>query len=220
MATLEDFGSSLNASKTMILSTGPPPEIPTYQDTKVGFIQVLHKTGSHKYLGRCFGGDLTSRAAKALEHRIGCAWAKFQSLASTLTNKHINIKLRLRLFDTVISPPVLYALETAPLTNALLRKLDVTQRCMLRRMVGWVCYEEDSWEERGRRMKVRLQSALNQYAVQSWSELWERRRQSLKSSMPCAPYWTKAAYQWNPTACAGANFSSPRRNVGRPRARW
>ena len=52
-----------------------------------------------------------------------------------------------------ISPTVCYSLDTCPLTNVLNSRLDVTQRVMLRRMVGWVSFTRDTWEERGRKMK-------------------------------------------------------------------
>lgn len=218
--TLKDYGLDLHPDKTVILSTAPPPEAPTFHETNVGLLKVLHRSGSHKYLGRRFGGDLRRRATDALEHRIGLAWAKFQNLAHTLTNKHVSIKLRMRLFQAVVTPTALYALDSAPLTKALLDKLDATQRCMMRRMVGWICYGNDSWEERGHRMKIRLQKALELYPVEKWSAQWAMRRQGLKDKMPTAPLWTRAAYEWNPVACAPYNTQYPYRSAGRPRVQW
>ena len=171
-------------------------------------------------MGRCFSGDLRQRVKSAVEHRLGCGWAKFRNLASILTNKQISIKLRLRLFDAVVTPTVLYALDTTPLTSAYLHKLDGTQRCMLRRMVGWICYETDSWEERGHRMKARMDNALKQHPIEQWSVRWASRKQQLEDLMPSAPFWTRTAYQWDLRACSTNNHNFPYRRVGRPRVRW
>ena len=114
----------------------------------------------------------------------------------------------------------MYALEAVALTNSLLEKLDGVQRCMLRRMVGWICYEEDTWEERGHRMKMRLQTALSLHPVTDWSGKWGHRRQNLKDNMHIAPRWTRASYEWNPQACGVHNNHIPYRNVGRPRMQW
>ena len=112
------------------------------------------------------------------------------------------------------------ALDTAPLTAAMLERLNVVQRCMMRRMVGWICYQTDSWEERGRRMKQRLQHALTLHPVMQWSEQYARRKSRVKANMQAAPLWTQAAYMWNPVACASRNNHTPYRNVGRPRVQW
>ena len=218
--TLEQYGLSLNVKKTMIISTEDPPEVDTFCETNSGFVQILHGTGLHKYLGRCFCGDLRHRAGSALEHRLGCAWAKFRDLEKTLTNHHVGIRLRLRLFDAVVSPTVLYGLETAPLTSALLTRLDTTQRCMLRRMLGWVCFDEDTYEERGRRMKLRLQRALALHPVKEWSAQWAQRKQKLKDNMTLAPPWTRASYEWSPQTCGTHNNHIPYRKAGRPRTQW
>ena len=49
----------------------------------------------------------------------------------SLTNRHLDIRLRLKLFDAVESPTTLYGLATAPLTAAVLERLAVAQRKML-----------------------------------------------------------------------------------------
>ena len=217
---LREVGLEVNAKKTIILSTHQPPETTTLCDTDVGFIEILHKHASHKYLGRCFTGDLRHRAASALEHRIGCGWGKFRELEQSLLNKDVGIKLRFRLFNATVSPTVLYALDTAPLTEALLCKLDRVQRCMLRKIVGWIWYENDSFEERGRRMKLRLQRALEIWPVKKWSLQWHERKQSLKDQMTNSPSWTQAAYSRLPPDCDTQNGSTTYPSAGRPRTRW
>ena len=64
-------------------------------------------------------------------------------------NRKIPIHLRLKLFHTVITPAVCYSLATTPLTTAQLSKLDAVRRKMLRKMVGWVRFDDESWETTG-----------------------------------------------------------------------
>ena len=130
----------------------------------------VHANGSHKYLGRKLQGMLRERGAVALQHRVSCAWAKFRELQDSLVNKHVDVRLRLKLFDAAVSASVLYSLDTCPITASQLKKLDAVQNRMLRRIVGWVSFEDEPWEEIGRRMKVRLQRALALHPVSRWSD--------------------------------------------------
>ena len=81
----------------------------------------------------------------------------------------MSLNLRLKLFQSIISPTVCYSLDTSPLTDALKSRLDVTYRVMLRRMIGWVSSTGDTWEEQGRKMKNRLDRALAGYPIADWS---------------------------------------------------
>lgn len=63
-------------------------------------IEVARAKETHKYLGASLPGDLRVRGKANLAHRLKCAWSKFHLFHASLTNKHVNIKLRLRLFDT------------------------------------------------------------------------------------------------------------------------
>ena len=136
-----------------------------------------------------------------------------------LTNKNVPLKLRLKMFDTVVTPTVLYGLGTAPLSIAQRRKMDTSQRCMLRRMLGWVCYDTDSWEDRGRRMKSRLEKALQLYPMEDWSAKLQSQKQKFIEQIQTAPRWTRLAYEWDPAACEGANNLKASRKRGRPRTR-
>ena len=124
---LASYGLELNATKTKLLSTTQVPTSTAFIDTGIGFLEHVHATGKHKYLGRCFSGELRDRGQAALDHRASCAWMKFRALQSTLTNKHVNLKLRLRLFDAVIMPSICYAMETIPLTKVQAERLNIGQ---------------------------------------------------------------------------------------------
>ena len=158
---LGESGLELNTDKTKLLSTMHTPTSETFIETSHGLIEHVSTKGSHKYLGRKFPGKMTDRGAVALQHRISCAWAAFQKLQDSLVNKHVNVKLRLKLFDATVSPTALYSLNTCPLTVVQLKKREAVQNRMLRRIVGWVSFSGETWEETGRRMKNRLERALS-----------------------------------------------------------
>ena len=93
------------------------------------------------------------------------------------------------------------------------RRLDVVQRKMLRRMVGWVSStEDDTWRDIGRKMKLRLERCLTAYPLTDWSALVSERKAALLASSQNWPLWTKLATEWIPLG----GFRTP----GRPRKRW
>ena len=209
-------GLSINGGKTKILTTctGTTEDAaPLFVDAAGSFLEVVKRNGRHKYLGRLFSGDLRLRGQCNLEHRILCAWLKFHQLAPTLQNRNIPVRLRLRLFNAVVTPAALYSLPSTPLTASQQSTLDITQRKMLRRIVGYVRQENESWEETGRRMKQRLANALAQYPVNDWSTERDVQRDRLCSKMNGAAPSSLAALSNSWLPCS----SRPR---GRPRQRW
>ena len=58
------------------------------------------------YLGKAL--NLIDMHDIELKHRIKKAWAKFGMLKMELTDRSVPPQLRLRLFDAVITPTVLY----------------------------------------------------------------------------------------------------------------
>ena len=120
-AELVGVGLSINGSKTKILTTdlnASSSENPLYVDIAGSMVEVLRRGTVHKYLGKAFCGNLRNRGQCNLSHRMQCAWWKFHELRTTLENKNIPLKLRLKLFDAVVSPTILYSLSTTPLTSA------------------------------------------------------------------------------------------------------
>ena len=111
-------------------------------------------------------------------------------------------------------------METCPLSESLGTRLDVVQRKMLRRLVGWVSSSGDSWEDIGRRMKNRLQQCLNKSPMIDWSAVVYNRKSNCFNSIDAAPFWTYSACKWEVVACNSANFADAYRSVGRPFMRW
>ena len=130
-----------------------------------------------------------------------------------LHDKYNNIKLRLKLFNSAISPTLLYSLETCPLTQHQLEQLDILQRKMLKKIVGWIYDDNDTWEEIGHRMKIRLESALKHYPIENWSIVVVKRKKKLQERLnsSLAPRLMKDSQKWTPIS---------RRSRGHPRYRW
>ena len=226
MDALAGLGLELNAKKTKIFTTEPPLHSKADPQTvKCGAVDVefIATDEVHKYLGRAFSGDLRRRASSALKHRNNCAWMKWNHLRESLVDRRVNVKLRLRLFDAVISPTVLYGLDTAAMTASMLDSLDALQRQMLRRVVGRNTFVPDDWAENGRRLKARVEAALALHPVDTWTVQLESRRRRLFLKIICqkCSQLLSLVYDWNPVSTHVLNRGSrPRRNVGRPQTRW
>ena len=213
---LSAAGLSIHGGKTKILTTNEEAvagQSPVLVDAADMFVEIVRRDGCHKYLGKVLSGDLRNRGQRNLEHRLSLGWGKFHALHDVLTNQNVPVHLRLRLFDSIVSPTATYSLNTTPLTVCQLNRLNATQRRMMRRIVGWVRFDDESWETTGRRMKHKLEAALARRPVLPWSEVRDRNRARLQSriSEGHGPKWTILTQNWQPKS------TRPR---GRPAQRW
>jgi len=222
--TFRLYGLELNVKKTKMLSTTVSDSESTLVDTSAGFIELVSASSTHKYLGRVWSGNLRDRGTAAVNHRITCAWAKYRSFRDTLLNRNIRVGLRLRLFSSTVTPALLYALDTCPLTKGLLDRIDVVQRKMLRSIIGWTAFshEGETWEERGHRMKSKMEHTLNRHPVSIWSELIDQRKDALyeRLSLSSTSPLLKLAANWSPSHCQALNGHYAHKTAGRPRAYW
>ena len=65
----------------------------------------------------------------------------------------------------------MYGLGAMSISKSGLEQLAVCQRKMLRLIIGWSYAEGESWEERGHRMKIKLQNSIRIYDVQLWNRM-------------------------------------------------
>ena len=220
--TLRKYGLELNVKKTKMMSTTVQEDDSILIDTRVGFLELLGSKCSHKYLGRNWCGNLRRRGETALNHRLACGWMKFREHQASLCNKHISLRSRLRLFTSTVTPAVLYGLNTTPLTERMIEKLNITQRKMLRKIIGWVIITTDSYEQNGHRMKERMERALLIFPLKPWSAELQKGKQALMAriqSQETSPSVRKI-WDWKPLQCSARNAQAPFRGVGRPRVRW
>ena len=165
---IEEFskiGLHLNASKTKILTT----DVIDYEFLEIGgdMVEILHGNSTHRFLGRHLPGILENRGAVEINHRIQVAWMKYGQFSKILGNRKVSIKLRLKLFDVIVSPVLLFGLSILPLCQSHLEKIDVVERKMLREIMGWVRLRTDDWEITMQKMLLRLKSASDHYPISS-----------------------------------------------------
>ena len=206
------IGLEFNMAKTKIMTTTRPDSFET--DFYGESVQIVCQEDAHTYLGRKFSGNLVERGDVAVNHRIQLAWMKYSHHRKTLQNKNVSDKLRLKLFDAVVSPTLLYGLATVPVGEAHLRKVDVLQRKMVRNIAGWVRKPDEPWEDTMRRMKQRVENASVLYSIRPWSETLLTRKQILLTGVALKPesHWNRLAMMWQPEGRT--------RRVGRPNLRW
>ena len=131
-------------TKTKILTTENLNE-PMFFDIGGDLIEVLRGRQNQKYLGKKLFGDLRNRAMVDLQNQRQIPWMKFNEHGDTLLNRHVSLRLCLKLFDSVIIPTILFGLLTCPLTSNQLQKLEVVRNRMLRSIVGWAPLVGNDW---------------------------------------------------------------------------
>ena len=84
---------------------------------------------SVKYLGKEL--SFHTPTMTEIQHRRSCAWMKFYAQKEILCNKAYPLTQRLRLFDTTITPTILYGAGSWTMTSPLEHRLKKVQRQML-----------------------------------------------------------------------------------------
>ena len=137
------YGLKLHADKTIVLTNAcNPPKSLSCGDY---LVKVAASTDKEKYLGRvlCIEGFHEAE----LSNRIACAWNVFFKHKLILCNKRLVLKKRLRFFESVVTPTVLYGCAAWSLKQADYQKLRTTRRRMLRWMVGSTKRPDEDWIE-------------------------------------------------------------------------
>jgi len=129
-------GLQLHPGKTKIISSTNREHRPRQKFVRVGDmkVEVLPRNGKIKYLGRQI--TFENGTVVELSNRIKAAWAKFMQYKTELTKKHYSLSDRLRLFEAVVTPTVLYGSEAWTMTAEMSKLLRTTQRRMLRMILG------------------------------------------------------------------------------------
>jgi hypothetical protein len=96
--------------------------------------EILEKSKATMYLGWALSSTSTQDAE--LHNRINKAWGKFMTLKSELCCNKYSLRSRLKLFDAVVTPTILYACGSWTMTSSRESLLLTTQRKMLRKILG------------------------------------------------------------------------------------
>ena len=115
---------------------------------------------------------------------------------------------------------VLYALVSFPLTRSHVEELDILQRKMLRRIIGWKRIEVEPWDEIMRRMRDRSDHAHQLYPWQIWSYRFFRDQWRFAVHCMKKPI-SRRILCYNSIPLLGVRGEYiPHRDVGRPRIKW
>ena len=109
------------------------------------------------------------------------AWKLLLNLSltlPTLCEKHVNNKLRLTVLIATVTPALACSLATYPLTKCQLDQLAIAQRKILRRVVAWRSDENGTLKNLGRKMELRLSTALSLCPIGDCSLLVFDRKES------------------------------------------
>ena len=161
-------------------------------------IEIVQAKVNHKYLGRYLWGEFSFRESVEINHRIKCGWYAFGKHAGTLCNRNISIKLRLKLFDAVVTPTILFGLSVLPLSQVSLQKIKAAQRKMLRKIVGWVRLATETWEETMRRRCIEEvpSNAMEKETCKIFMAICVANKSIIKWIVDCTIFDVGAKWKW------------------------
>ena len=88
---------------------------------------------------------------------------------------------------------------------------------MLRKIVGWVRIPTEDWNDTIRRMREKVNAALQIYPMQPWSSEYLRRQFRMVCRFAKRPYeWAMRVSHWKPKETNEDAY----RSRGRPATRW
>ena len=112
----------------------------------------LERVNTFKYLGATLAenGDLDTE----MTHRIQSGWKNWKRVSGILCNRRISLRVKGKLYKTVVRPAMMYSAETLAVMKAQEKKLDVAEMKMLRWMSGVTNLDRIRNEIIGGTMKV------------------------------------------------------------------
>jgi len=208
------FGLKLHTGKTKILTT----DLASRENavTCAGqHVQILKDGEWEKYLGRKVSVD--EFHATELQNRIAMGWGSFFKLKGALCNTKIPIKSRIALFDSSVTPCVLYACATWTMNTEYHRILRCVRRRMLRWMIKPARKVDEDWPDYIRRSTYTCEELAAKHGSKDWNTTQRKRKCILaaKCSSCLDERWSSRLLHWKPWfRCM------PERSVGHPCKRW
>ena len=138
-------------------------------------------------------------------------------LKCVLCNQRLPLRDRLRLFESCVSPCVLYACGTWTLTVNLRYQLRAVQRRMLRWIIGLKRHSEEPWVDFVKRSTHASEHLARKHGVKDWLEVqsWRKWKLAGEAVRRTDRRWSHRLLTWTPFFRA-----LPHRDVGRPCLRW
>jgi hypothetical protein len=209
------YGLKLHVGKTNVLTNIDNERRPDKLPVGEGWLKVLREDEAERYLGRKL--CLNEHHAAELSHRFAAGWASFMKNKAALCNRSCSLRSRLRAFDAIVTPTVLYGASSWAMTTKMEQLLCSTRRRMLRYIVGVRRKQDETWVEYIKRATHTSMSFATTCGVQSWIEIQRRKKWRIagKAARCSEDRWCKRILNWQPWFRC-----NPKRDVGRPRTRW
>ena len=194
--SLSSVGLGINASKTVLMTSC----VTRRQPLQVGQ-DVYRFVSDFVYLGCSI--SMPQQEDLEITRRIQSGWLAFTKMADVLTNRKLRLKVRCTLFETYVTPRVLYGSESWSLNGSGRRSLLTAQRKMERTMLGV------SLRDHVRSEDIRKWTKLKDWIGEAdrRKELFARRISSMDPNR-----WTYIATHWTPL--------EGHRSQGRQALRW
>ena len=128
---LEGRGLKVNAGKTEVMVCGKVNEKITVHDRHG---TDLAQSTKFKYLGSTV--ETTGGCELEVNLRVSAAWKKWKEITPVICDKKMPIKLKTKLYKTVVRPVMLYGAETWSTRVKEVRLLEKTEMRMLRWIMG------------------------------------------------------------------------------------
>ena len=126
---LEDGGLRISRKKTEYLRFNED------RDSEISMEGVrLNGVENFKYLSSKVASDGNMDAE--IMHRVQAGWRNWRKMSGVLCDRKINVRLKGKVYETVVSPAMMYGTETWPLKKTQERKSEVEEMKMLRWMCG------------------------------------------------------------------------------------
>ena len=133
---LEDRGLKINRKKTVYLRFNVDRNLNDGNSDVNIQGENLERVNTFKYLGATIklaeNGDLDAE----MTHRIQSGWKNWKRISGILCDRRISLRVKGKVYKTVVRPAMMYGAETWAVKNAHEKKLDVAEMRMLRWMSG------------------------------------------------------------------------------------
>eukprot|EP00973_Karenia_brevis_P095152 12425919-Karenia_brevis.AAC.1 len=127
----------------------------------------------------------------------------YPNLRQELTDKSISLHLRLKLFNAVITPTVLYGCSSWVMTCTREASLRSAQMQMLRKIIGRKRIKEphgdlETWVAWVQRVTEEARQAMDTHSVPDWVDVQRLRKQLWKDRLEDmhANKWAKQVFDW------------------------
>ena len=209
------YGLKLHLGKTKILTNVSALTRPETVLAGEQSIAVLGPADAERYLGRKLTLDTYHEAE--LANRIAAGWASFHKNKHVLSNRNCSLGRRLKAFDALITPKVLYGCASWTMWADSERRLRSARRSMLRKMIAVGRRHDEPWVEYIQRATHRCERLAKEHRLQEWVNLQRHRKWDFAGKCARLPHdrWSKRVLSWVPWFRCNT-----KRQVGRPTKRW